>query len=52
MNEITVNGWNELHDILFKDWLNAKIGRYRAPHAFRGLDDASYQLRTTLMRLG
>ncbi|MDD1777554.1 MAG: FRG domain-containing protein [Candidatus Helarchaeota archaeon] len=52
MNEIMVTGWNDLHDILFKDWLNPKLGRYRAPHAFRGLSDANYQLQTTLMRLG
>ncbi|NVM55416.1 MAG: FRG domain-containing protein [Candidatus Helarchaeota archaeon] len=51
MNEVRVNSWNELHDILFKDWLNKKIGRYRAPHAFRGLSDSSYKLKTTLMRL-
>lgn len=51
MNEVTINSWNELHDILFKDWLNKKIGRYRAPHAFRGLSDSKYKLKTSLMRL-
>ncbi|MHA1427774.1 MAG: FRG domain-containing protein [Candidatus Helarchaeota archaeon] len=39
MNEVKVTSWNE-------------IGRYRAPHAFRGLSDSSYRLSTTLMRLG
>ncbi|MFX1295177.1 MAG: FRG domain-containing protein [Promethearchaeota archaeon] len=52
MTEIRVNSWNELHDILFKDWFNEKIGRYRAPQAFRGLSDSKYKLKTTLMRLG
>jgi len=52
MDEITVNSWDELHDILFKDWFNTKLGRYRAPHAFRGLSDSNYKLETTLMRLG
>jgi hypothetical protein len=52
MNELKVSSWNELQDLLFKDWLNPKIGRYRAPHAFRGLSDSTYKLSTTLMRLG
>ncbi|NVM30187.1 MAG: FRG domain-containing protein [Candidatus Helarchaeota archaeon] len=51
MPEIRVNSWNELHDILFEGWLNIKIKRYRAPHAFRGLSDARYKLKSTLMRL-
>jgi hypothetical protein len=51
MTEIRVNSWNELHDILFKGWYSEKLKRYRAPHAFRGLSDSSYQLTTTLMRL-
>lgn len=51
MNEVRVNSWNELHDILFKDWYKEKIGRYRAPQAFRGLSDSQYKLKTTLMRL-
>jgi len=51
MNEITVNSWDELHDILFKDWLNTKLGRYRAPNAYRGLSNSDYKLETTLMRL-
>ncbi|MHA1130187.1 MAG: hypothetical protein ACTSRC_12030 [Candidatus Helarchaeota archaeon] len=52
MNEVKVTSWNELQDFLFEDWFNPKIGRYRAPHAFRGLSDSSYRLSTTLMRLG
>ncbi len=51
MTEIRVNSWNELYEILFKDWYREKIGRYRAPQAFRGLSDSNYKLETTLMRL-
>ncbi len=51
-NIIRVESWNELQEILFKDWYNEQIGRYRAPHIFRGLSDSSYKLTTNLMRLG
>ncbi|MFX1293272.1 MAG: FRG domain-containing protein [Promethearchaeota archaeon] len=49
---VKIKSWNELHEILFKDWYNEKIGRYRAPQIFRGLSDYSYKLTTNLMRLG
>ncbi len=52
LNEIRVNSWNELQDILFEHWYNEKLGRYRAPYAYRGLSDSRYELKTTLMRLG
>lgn len=51
-NIIKINTWNELHEELFKDWWWPKIGRFRAPLAFRGLSDNTYKLSTTLMRLG
>ncbi len=52
MNEIRVENWNQLNEELFKDWWTPRIGRFRAPLAFRGLSDVNYKLETTLMRLG
>lgn len=49
---VVVESWNHLQEELFADSWNAKIGRYRSHHAFRGLSDADYPLATTLMRLG
>ncbi|MCP4764390.1 MAG: FRG domain-containing protein, partial [archaeon] len=52
MNEIRIESWNQLNDELFRDWWTPKIGRYRAPLAYRGLSDCNYKLETTIMRLG
>ena len=52
MNDVRIENWNQLNDELFKDWWEPKIGRYRAPLAFRGLSYCDYKLETTLMRLG
>lgn len=52
MNEINPKTWNELNDILFEESWKAQIGRYRSNYAFRGLSDATYELKTSLMRLG
>ena len=52
METVRVESWNELQDALFaEDWIE-EIGRHRSRHAFRGLSDARYQLKTTLIRLG
>ncbi len=52
LQTVRVSSWNELQEELFADSWNAKIGRFRSHHAFRGLSDARYPLATTLMRLG
>ncbi len=52
MEDITVSSWAHLQDELFADSWNEEIGRFRSRYAFRGLSDTSYQLETTLMRLG
>jgi hypothetical protein len=49
---IRVVGWADLHDVLFEDSWSDDIGRYRSRLAFRGLNDANYELTTTLTRLG
>lgn len=52
MNEIRVHSYDELQKELFADSWNEEIGRFRSRFAFRGLSDARYTLKTTLMRLG
>ncbi|MFN8497830.1 MAG: FRG domain-containing protein [Anaerolineae bacterium] len=52
MNEVFVTTWNELLEQLYKGSWNEALGRYRSSFAFRGLSDASYDLMTSLMRLG
>jgi hypothetical protein len=49
---ITVNSLNELTDALFEGSLNQRLMRFRSDMAFRGVGDASWDLRTSLMRLG
>lgn len=50
--DIVVNSWGELQEELFRDSWNENIQRFRSPCVFRGLSDKSYQLATSLMRLG
>jgi FRG domain-containing protein len=52
MNEIRISGWNELNDRIFEGAWNEPLGRYRSAYAFRGLSNAAYDLKTSLMRLG
>jgi hypothetical protein len=52
MREIRVESWNQLNDVLYGDAYNERLGRFRAPYAFRGLSDADYPLTTSLKRLG
>ena len=46
------DSWAQLQELLFAGSWNESLGRYRSPCAFRGLSDTSYQLATSLMRLG
>ncbi len=52
MKEIVVQSWNELFDNLYADTWRPEINRFRSPYVFRGLSDASYTLKTSLIRLG
>ncbi len=47
----TVHSWNELVDALFEQSWKPDISRFRSNFAFRGLSDASYELKTSLSRL-
>ena len=44
--------WNHLMELLFHDSYMPKLNRYRSNYAYRGLEDAGYELSTTLKRLG
>lgn len=52
VNEIHINSWDQLQTELFAESWNSDLGRFRSRFAFRGLSDARYPLKTTLMRLG
>ncbi len=52
MNEIKIQSWAELQEKLFEDSWNEGLGRFRSDYAFRGADDTSYALETSITRLG
>ncbi|MGZ4130699.1 MAG: FRG domain-containing protein, partial [Actinomycetota bacterium] len=52
MEDLRVDSWNELDDVLNEGSWDAGIGRRRSRFAFRGSGDDSTDLRTSLARLG
>jgi hypothetical protein len=52
MNELRVSSWNELNERLYEGSWQEALGRHRSYYAFRGMQDAGYDLRTSLARLG
>ena len=52
MNDVRVSTWCELQERLFESCWQEKILRFRSHFAHRGLADANWDLRTSLMRLG
>ena len=52
MEEIRVTSWTELTERLYEGSWAEPIARFRPNFAFRGLSDASYDLKTGLIRLG
>lgn len=52
IKEIRANSWLHLMDLLYADSWVSELNRFRSPFAFRGLADASWQLETSLIRLG
>src|SRR5262245_32442685 len=52
VKECRATSWINALDLLYADSLRPDIGRYRSHYAYRGLSDSSYQLKTSLMRLG
>lgn len=51
-NEVFATSWTHLQELLFDNSWDAGIGRFRSKYAFRGLSDSSFQLKTSLIRLG
>ncbi len=52
MDEIRVASWTELNEAVYASSWQEELGRFRSNFAFRGVGDASDDLRTGLMRLG
>jgi hypothetical protein len=52
VEEIRVTSWTELTERLYEKSWAEPIARFRPNFAFRGLSDASYDLKTGLIRLG
>ncbi|ABF44812.1 FRG domain-containing protein [Deinococcus geothermalis] len=51
MNEIRVSSWPALHEVLYGESWNPRLGRFRSPFVFRGQSRAEAKLTTTLQRL-
>lgn len=52
MEDIRVSSWNDLSERLYEESWKASLERFRPTYAFRGLPDRSYDLKTSLIRLG
>ena len=52
MQEIIPQSWAELLDRLYEESWNERLGRFRSNFAYRGMQDALFDLTTTLVRLG
>jgi len=52
VEEIRVTDWSELHEQLYADSWNEKLGLHRSNFAFRGRPLATDDLATSLARLG
>ncbi|EYB68775.1 hypothetical protein DEIPH_ctg017orf0126 [Deinococcus phoenicis] len=47
-----MTSWPELHEVLYGEAWNTRLGRFRSPFVFRGQGQAEAKLTTTLQRLG
>ena len=52
VDDVRVASWNELNERLYEGSWKESLGRFRANFAFRGQADSSFDLTTSLMRLG
>jgi hypothetical protein len=50
--EIRVSSWEELQEQLYFEAWQESLQRFRSPYVFRGLNESSHGLDTTLARLG
>ncbi|HAQ65943.1 MAG TPA: FRG domain-containing protein [Bacteroidales bacterium] len=51
-SDIVARDWLHLQELLFRDSYDAQIERFRSSYVYRGLSDRSYELLTSLIRLG
>jgi len=51
MKEVRINNFQELQDLVFKDCYDESINRYRNSFVYRGVDDASSKLISSLNRV-
>jgi FRG domain-containing protein len=51
MEDILVSSWDELTERLYEESWKEPLGRFRSSFAFRGMSEASHDLRTSLSRL-
>lgn len=52
MEDIRVTSWNDLNERLYEESWSERLGRFRSNFAFRGMQDSSFDLTTSLVRLG
>src|SRR5262245_39639860 len=50
--DLRASNWHELSEYLFEESWQESLGRFRSSFAFRGMSDASFNLKTSLMRMG
>lgn len=51
-NDATAHSFEHAVELLLRDSWAPDLGRYRSSYVFRGLSDAQYDLKTSLIRLG
>lgn len=49
-NDIIIKSWEHLAEEVYHDSWKSEMSRYRSDYAFRGLSDASYQLKNSFLR--
>ncbi len=49
-NDLVVHSWEELCEEVYRDSWKPHLTRYRSDYAFRGLSDASYELKNSFLR--
>lgn len=52
MQSLIAESWTHLQELLFQGAWDKQLERHRSPYVFRGLPNKSFDLRTSLMRLG
>lgn len=50
--DIRVENWSQLNDELYAGSWQERLGRFRSTFVYRGMSDATYDLTTSLARLG